>query len=218
MKVILKFREILLQQLRSSDYVLLNPMLSFTEQTKCIDILYQEEDMKVLIRRIKQSADLNSITLASSFKSSKAVLKLKDNAELIINFVHKFAYQSLVYLDEKEVMSKRVKEQNGIYIPRIEHIFEHRILKSFLELKGIGKTAFQYFSELHILVQEDMLEYFNMKYGTSFSSMYQLTDFDEMQRIQMIKHLKSTPHNRFIKKVNVRWHSFLGSMRQARII
>ncbi|MFT5169303.1 MAG: hypothetical protein ACI8P3_004552, partial [Saprospiraceae bacterium] len=132
--------------------------------------------------------------------------------------VHKFTYKSLIYLDEKEVMAKRVKELDCFYIPRVEHLFEHWILKSFLELKGIGRPAFQYFNEFHILVQEDLLDYFNMKYGTSFSNIYQLTDFDETQRAQMIKNLNNAPTNNFLKKVNIRWHNFLGVMRQARII
>jgi len=217
MKVISKFHEALLHHLNTSDYVLLDP-IPLKEQAKRVDILFEEKNIKSLIDQLTQSSDLNSITLASSFKSSKAVLKFKDNAEMIITFVHKFAHRSLVYLDESELMLKRVKEQDGIYIPCIEHLFEHRILKSFLELKGIGRATFQYFNELHILVQEDLLEYFNMKYGTSFSSMYQLTDFDEMQRTQMLKQLNSIPSNRFIKKVNVRWHNFLGTIRQARII
>ena len=115
-------------------------------------------------------------------------------------------------------MSCKVKNTDEVYIPCVEHIFERGILKNFLEGKGIGRSAFQYFSEFHILVQEDLLDYFNMKYGTSFSNIYQLTDFDENQRSHMIKKLKTVSTNRFIKKVNYRWHNFLGVMKQARIL
>ena len=215
MKTTSKFQETLLDQLKFSSYVLLNPA---SERSTTFDILFDREDLKPMLDRLNQTSGLASITLASTFKSSKAVLKFKDKAEMVINFVHKFAYKSLIYLDEKEVMAKRVQEYDEFYIPCVEHLFEHWVLKNFLDLKGIGKSAFQYCSEFHILVQEDLLDYFNMKYGTSFSSMYQLTDYDEGQRTQIIKKLKSIPANGFIKKVNVHWHNFLGVMRQARII
>lgn len=215
MKTNSKFRKTLLDHLASTNYVLMD---STCDHSTTFDILFNSEELKPMLDDLNQMPDLGSITIASSFKSSKAVLKFKDNAELIINFVQKFTYKSLIYLDEKEVMARRVKEVDGFYIPCVEHLFEYRILKSFLELKGIGRATFQYFNEFHILVQEDLLDYFNMKYGTSFSNIYQLTDFDDSQRTQMIKKLKNTPNNNFLKKVNVRWHNFLGVMRQARII
>lgn len=216
MKVISKLQEVLFSQLTLSNYVLLNP-IPFKEASTTLDILFRNEELKPLVEHLQQVPDLSSITLASSFKSSKAILKFKDNAELIINFIHQFTYKSLIYLDEEEVQRRKVKDSNSVWIPCVEHIFEHLVLKSFLEFKGISRATFEYFSEFHILIQEDLLDYFNVKYGTSFSSMYQLTDFDETQRVEMIKQLKNSPANHFMKKVNVRWHNFLGTIRQARV-
>jgi len=217
MKVISKFHEALLQHLSATKYVLLNP-IPITEHTSNVDVLFKNEELNSFIEHLKQLPDLKNITMSSSFKLSRAILKFKDNSELIINFVHRFVHNSITYLDEMEVMTCRVKNSDEVYIPCVEHIFERGILKNFLEGKGIGRSAFQYFSEFHILVQEDLLDYFNMKYGTSFSNIYQLTDFDESQRNQMVKKLKTIPTNRFIKKVNYRWHNFLGVMKQTRII
>jgi len=217
MKTISKFHEVFLHQLQATDYVLLDP-IPISDQPRKLDILYRSEDLKSLTDQLNQLTDLSNINISSSFQSSKVILKFKDNVDLVVNFIHKFTHRSLMYLDAEEVMSGKVRGSNGINIPCVEHLFEYWILKSFLELKGIGRATFQYFSEFHILVQEDLLDYFNMKYGTSFSNIYQLTDFDEKQRAQMIKNLKSIPTNGFIKKVNVRWHSFLGAMKQARII
>jgi len=217
MKTISTFRETFLHQLQATDYVLLDP-IPIREQPKKLDILYRSEDLKGLMDHLSQLADLSNINISSSFQSSKVVLKFKDNVDLVVHFIHKFTHKSLVYLEAEEVMAGKVRGSNGINIPCVEHLFEYWILKNFLDLKGIGRAAFQYFSEFHILVQEDLLDYFNMKYGTSFSNIYQLTDFDEKQRMQIVKNLKNTPTNGFIKKVNVRWHSFIGAMKQARII
>jgi hypothetical protein len=215
MKTNSNFQETLLDCLASTNYVLLNPA---SIRSTTFDILFNKEELQPMLDSMNEMADLANISVSSSFKSSKVILKFQDDSEMVVNFVYKFTHKSLIYLDEKEVMNKRVKELEGFYIPCVEHLFEHWVLKSFLELKGIGKLAFNYFNEFHILVQEDLLDYFNIKYGTSFSNLYQLTDFDEIQRIQIISKLKNTPSNQFLKKANVRWHNFLGVMRQARII
>lgn len=206
----------LFDRLRSYEYVLLNPT-PLRSNIKELDLLVKKNELKPMVDHLQKMTAVSSFNLVPSFHRSNLVLKFKDQAELMLRFVHKFAYKSLIYLDEEEVLRKKVENQDGQWILNIEHAFEHFILDNFLQFKGISKSAFQHFSEFHILVQEDLLEYFNTKYSTAFSSIYQLTDFDEQQRSQMIKYLKSSPNNQFMKSFNVRWNSFLGSMRQARL-
>ncbi len=217
MKAFNKFRKTLFESLNSSEYVFLSPIPP-ENATNYIEILLQDKELQPIIDHLKQLPDLNSVTLTSSFQCSKVMLKFKDNAEMIINFVHQFAYKSLIYLDEEEVLERKVKDGDSFWIPCVEHIFEHFILKSFLNFQGIGKSVFQYFNEFHILVQEDLLDYFNMKYGTGFSNIYQLTDFNDQQREQIVHYLRQRPTNKLMKKINTQWHSFLGAMKQARVV
>ncbi len=217
MIVQLKNQEILFDHLKSFRYVLLNPISTIESSTE-FDILFHAEEVKLLIEQLKYRPDIINVALVNSFHLSQVLLKFEDNRKMVVNFWHQFTYKSLTYLDEKNVMTKRVKASNGCYIPCVEHLFEYWVLKSFLESKGINKSTFQYFNEFHILVQEDLLDYFNIKHGTSFSSIYQLTDFDDTQRVKILKDLKKISSNQFMKKVNISWHNFLSAMRQARII
>ena len=45
-------------------------------------------------------------------------------------------------------------------VPSIEHLFEYTILKNFLNNQSLTKEEFEYFEDFHVLVKEDLLEYF----------------------------------------------------------
>jgi hypothetical protein len=214
MKTKLEFQNTILEHLQSSSYVLIDPINLDEEQAE-YELLFDKKAMKELLPRLKKITGLSSIRIATNFSNSKAILSFKDNVDLMVNFIHKFAYRSMIYLDEVEVLNRRVKTAEGYYLPCVEHLFEQRVLQSFLQMRGIGKTTFSYFSEFHILVQEDLIDYFNAKYGTSFSSLYQLTDFDNRQREQIVRTLKTLPLNGIFKSVK---HTFLSYIKQARII
>ena len=170
------------------------------------------------MEELQSFVDLSNIQVFTTFRISKALIELKDGTKVVIEFVHKLVHKSLAYLDEEDILNRRVITQDGISVPAIEHLFEYTILKNFLNNQSLTKAEFEYFEDFHVLVKEDLLEYFNMKYGTSFLNFYQLTDYDPKQRQYIVKNLKTAPTNKFLKKVNVRWHYFLGYMKQARII
>ncbi len=214
MKTQLEFQKTILEHLQSSAYVLIDP-ITLAEDRIELNVLFDKKAMQAVLPNLKKLVGLNSIRVASSFSKSKTILSFKDNVEMMVNFIHKFAYRSMIYMDEKEVFKRRVRVEEGYYIPCVEHVFEQRVLQSFLQMEGIGKTAFNYFNEFHILVQEDLIDYFNAKYGTNFSTLYQLTDFDSRQRDQIVKTLKTLPLNGIFKSVK---HTFLSYIKQARII
>ena len=181
-------------------------------------ILLKKEDVKLLSEGLQKYTESNNIQVFSTFRNSKALIELTDQTKVTIEFVHKLVHKSLVYLDEEEVLEKRVMNKGGVNIPAIEHLFEYTILKNFLNNESLSREEFKYFEDFHVLVKEDLLEYFNMKYGTNFSNFYQLTDYNPRQRQIIIKNLNTAPTNKFLKKINVRWHYFMGYMKQARII
>ena len=215
------FHEYLLNLLNQREYVLLNILPRDISESKGdleYQILLKKEDVKLLSEGLQKYTESNNIQVFSTFRNSKALIELTDQTKVTIEFVHKLVHKSLVYLDEEEVLEKRVMNKGGVNIPAIEHLFEYTILKNFLNNESLSREEFKYFEDFHVLVKEDLLEYFNMKYGTNFSNFYQLTDYNPRQRQIIIKNLNTAPTNKFLKKINVRWHYFMGYMKQARII
>lgn len=215
------FHEFFKNLLTEKVYALLSVMpenLINSSDELVYQILLRKEDLEEIVKKIQQYGELANIQVFTTFRVSKAFLELKDNSKIHIEFVHKLVHKSLVYFDEEELLKRRELKPNGWTIPVIEHSFEYTILKNFLNNKSLTKQEFEYFEDFHVLVKEDLLEYFNMKYGTTFSSLYQLTDYDPIQRQRIVKNLETAPTNGFLKKINVRWHYFMGYMKQARII
>ncbi len=221
MNVRKNFHEYFISLLKQKVYVLLNILpedIASSKRDLVYQILLRKEDLGTIVEDLQKYAELSNIQVFTTFRVSKAFLEFPNNLKVEIEFVHKLVHKSLAYLDEEELLGRRVIAENGLSIPSIEHIFEYTILKNFLTNQSLTKEEFEYFEDFHVLVKEDLLEYFNMKYGTNFSNFYQLTDYDSAQRQNIVKNLKTAPTNRFLRKVNVRWHYFLGYMKQARII
>ena len=215
------FHEYFVNLLKQRVYVLLSILpedISNQKDELAYQILIGKEDFSKIVEELQSFAELSNIQVFTTFRISKALIELKDSTKVAIEFVHKLVHKSLVYFDEEDLLSRRVIVENGMSVPAIEHLFEYTILKNFLNNQSLTKAEFEYFEDFHVLVKEDLLEYFNMKYGTSFINFYQLTDYDPKQRQLIVKNLETAPTNKFMKKINVRWHYFLGYMKQARII
>jgi hypothetical protein len=215
------FHEYLINLLKQKVYVLLNILpkdISNPKATLVYQVLLKKEDLGGIVEGLQKYAELANIQVFTTFRISKALIEFKDNTKVVIEFVHKLVHKSLAYLDEENILKHRVRRDNGLNIPSLEDLFEYTILKNFLNNQSLTKEEFEYFEDFHVLVKEDLLEYFNMKYGTTFSNFYQLTDYNPKQRQNIVKNLKTAPTNGFLKKVNVRWHYFMGYMKQARII
>ena len=191
------FHEYLINLLKEKVYVLLNILPGEITNSKndfAYQILLKKEDLGEIIKELQNYTDLSNIQVFTTFRISNAIIELKDNTRVAIEFVHKLVHKSLAYLDEEDLLEHSVMNDQRMSIPSIEHLFEYTILKNFLNNQSLTRKEFEYFEDFHVLVKEDLLEYFNMKYGTTFSNFYHL------------------------KKINVRWHYFMGYMKQARII
>ena len=221
MIVLNNFHEYFINLLRQRVYALLNILPKDIANIKG-DLVYQtlirKEDLEKVVEGLQKYSELANIQVFTTFRISKAILEFKDSTSVVIEFVHKLVHKSLAYLDEEDILARRVIRDNGLSVPSIEDLFEYTILKNFLSNQSLTKEEFEYFEDFHILIKEDLLEYFNMKYGTTFSNFYQLTDYDPKQRQHIVKNLDSAPTNKFMKKINVRWHYFMGYMKQAQII
>ena len=215
------FTKKLFEQLRDFKYVLFNYDLHLTRKEKedvALEFLLDKNDVTPLLNQLKQIDSVHHIKLSSNFRFSKVVIRFKNETSLRMVFIHKLMHKTLTYMNEFEVLNKRVLTSEGVFVPCIEHQFEEIVLHAYLNNTGIKDKHYRYFNDFHVLVQEDLLEFLNYKYGTNFSSLFSLTDFRKVEREKMEERLKTFPFNRFMRKVNVRWHNFVGVMRQARMI
>jgi hypothetical protein len=216
-----RFTTLLFEQLNNYKYVLFNYDLLLSGKEKedvALEFLIQQSDLNPLLNQMKQDEEVLHIKLSSNIRFSIASINFKDQTSLRLLFIHKLMYKTLSYLDANEVLEKRALTSEGCFIPCLEHQFEHSVLHAFLNNQGMRDKHLRYFNEFDVLIQEDLLEFFNEKYNTQFPSLFSLTDFDAAERARIVSRLKVLPFNRFLRKVNVRWHNFVGVMKQARMI
>ena len=170
------FHEYLINLLKEKVYVLLNILPGEITNSKndfAYQILLKKEDLGEIIKELQNYTDLSNIQVFTTFRISNAIIELKDNTRVAIEFVHKLVHKSLAYLDEEDLLEHSVMNDQRMSIPSIEHLFEYTILKNFLNNQSLTRKEFEYFEDFHVLVKEDLLEYFNMKYGTTFSNFYE---------------------------------------------
>lgn len=216
-----RFTNELFESLTNYKYVLFNYDLLFKRRDRddvAHEFLLDQKEVTPLLNTLKQNEEVLHIKLSSNFRFSKAVIQFKDQTSLRILFIHTLMYKTLTYMDATEVLEKRALTSEGCFVPCLEHQFEDSVLHAFLNNSGLKDKHYKYFNDFHVLIQEDLLEFFNSKYNTSFPSLFSLTDFSASERVLMVERLKTFPFNRFMKKINVRWHNFVGVMRQARMI
>ncbi len=215
------FTDQLFHLLSDFKYLLFNydfPLAHKEKDELTLEFLLDKKEMTTLLNKLKNFDQIQHIKLSSNFRFSKVTIQFTDQQSTRILFIHKLMHKTLMYMDEAEVLDKRVLTSEGYFVPSIEHQFEEAVLHAFLNHNGLKEKHYRYFNDFHVLVQEDLIEFFNKKYGTHFSSLFSLTDYRPAEREKMIDRLKAFPLNRFVKKINVRWHNFMGVMRQARMI
>ncbi len=198
-----------------SDYVLLDYQLCLTEEPS--EFLLAKTGLDALIQELKSYPELSHIRMSSNANFSKIILELKEESPLELVIYHRLVHKSLSYLTAEMLLFKR-RVVEKLQLPALEHLLEFVTLKQFMQDKGMEERHFRYFDEFHILVQEGLLDYFNNKYGTHFSTLFELTNFSETAKQTMLKNLKALPGNRFPQNINIRWSNFVGSLRQARVV
>lgn len=216
-----RFTNKLFELLRNYKYVLFNYEMVFNRKEKedlTFEFLIDNKEVTPLLSQLKEEEEVLHIKLSSNFRFSKATIQFKDQSSLRILFIHKLMFKTLTYMDASDVLDRRALTSQGYYVPCLEHQFEESVLHAFLNNNGLKEKHYDYFNDFHVLLQNDLVEFFNKKYKTNFSSLFSLTDFNSYERTKMEESIKSFPFNRFIRKMNVRWHNFVGVMRQARMI
>ncbi len=213
-----EFNHFLWECLFQEDYVWLNPSSPLDRDDTVPEILISAAVVQSLLYQMRQKLSGSSCRASFRFNRTVAVFDFS-GWTYSIHFVHKMVSHNLFFLNEDEVLKRRVRQSSGRNIPCLEHLLEYSILSNFLNRRGVSEADFLYFKDFHILVQEDLIEYCNDKYGTNFRDIYALTEYDaEIQR-SIVQRLKDLPLNRLGRTMHIRWHNFLGHLRrEARMI
>ena len=213
-----EFTQFLWESLKESSYVWLNPAACLVNDDVVPEILIASKSVQNLLTRMRQTPNIGACRASFRFQNTFAVFSFGE-WDYAINFVHHMVSKNLYFIESEQVLEKRVKNNRGVYIPCIEHLMEYTVLKSFLNRKGIQDKEYQFFKDFHILVQEDLVEFFNDKYATSFGRIYDFTSYNAKAKQAIIARLKGMPLNRLTKVMNIRWHNFIGRVRkEARMI
>ena len=213
-----EFTQFLWESLQEQEYVWLNPGQNPLKEDTVPDILIPANKVRQLLQKMRHFPGIQNCHAAFRFHRTMAVFAA-DQWTYSINFLHKMVSKNLFFLEAENVLTRRVQQENGVYISCVEHLLEYSLLNAFLNRKGIAEEEYRFFKEFHILVQEDLVEFFNEKYQTDFKDLYALTVYRSDAKDAIIQRLKEMPLNRLTKIMHIRWYNFLGNLRrEAKII
>ena len=181
-----------------------------------IPLLMSIDDFNDFVDILKSNESIEHFKISSKYDRSSLNISLKCGAQFNVLAKHSFKFDKLTYLEAEEVYNYAVTTPSGITIPSAEHRFEYAIINSFLNNKSLDEKHFHYFEGFHVLMQEDLVDYFNNKYKTSFHSLYSLLLFNDLDRLAIFDFIKTLPSNRFIKQINIRWNRLKGNFKQAK--
>jgi len=192
----------LINTLEHFDYTLLSPSIN-SQELPVIKVAIRSKERKFFLDTLAENIDFQIVQ--SKLDSTILTADLGTNQFLTIEVYHFFHVDRLTYLDAKEVMANRKLWDNGLYIPTLEHLLEFSILNSFLNEEGLNDSVIKQFEDLHIFLQEGLLDYINTKYDTYFNSLYDLVDYKETIDNHFRKQLKQFPANKFANRMKLGW-------------
>ncbi len=192
----------LIDSLKHFDYTLLTPSIN-SHELPVIKIAIRSKERNKFLEALAENVDFQIVQ--SKLDSTILTTNLSVDSFITIEIYHFFHVDRLTYLDAKEVMANRKSWDNGLYIPKLEHLLEFSILNSFLNEEGLDDKIIKQFEDLHILLQEGLLDDFNAKYDTYFNSFYDLIDYKETIANHFRKQLKQFPANKFANRMKLGW-------------
>ncbi len=175
------------------NYVWLNPM-GYSHPI----IYLPKEQVKSAIQNLEMNQDI----VLKKTKGLGTVLRIKIQEEsYIVRFVHHLQTQGLVILPAKTLLERSHRNKYGIKVPGEINLLEYHMLRDFLHGHGLKRTTFLHFKDLHPLTETDIIDAINEKYGTSYSLIKEMCNFDKETQEKMINALEAMPYNRYFKKL-----------------
>ncbi len=188
--------------LDSFDYTLLTPGIT-SQFLPVIKLAIRSKEREIFQQQLAEKLDFQVIQ--SKLDTTILTANLAEDEFITIELYHFFHEDRLTYLDIEEVLANRKQSEKGLFIPKLEHLLEFSVLNSFFHEEGLSDHIIKRFEDLHIFLQEGLLDYFNTKYDTYFNSLYDLSDYKEMIDNHFHKQLKQFPVNKFSNRVKLGW-------------
>jgi len=191
----------LITTLENFDYTLLTPGIS-SQEFSIIKLSIPSKQRENFLQSLAENTDFQVIQ--SKLDTTILTTELGADQLVTLEIYHYFHSDRLIYLNPKEVYNNR-QLWDGVYIPKLEHLLEFSILNSFLNEEGLSRQIIKQFEDLHIFLQEGLLDYFNTKYDTFFTNLHELADYKETMENHFRKQLKQLPANKFSNRVKLGW-------------
>lgn len=184
------------------DYTLFTPGIT-NRFTPVIKLAIRSKEREIFQQKLAEKLDFQVIQ--SKLDRTILTVDLGKSEFLTIELYHFFHEDRLTYLNIEDVFANKKLSEKGLFIPKLEHLLEFSILNSFFQEEGINDAIINHFEDLHIFLQEGLLDYFNTKYDTYFNSLYDLSDYKEVMGNHFRKQLKQFPVNKFANRVKLGW-------------
>lgn len=184
------------------DYTLLTPGIT-SHFLPVIKLAIRSKEREVFQQKLAEKVDFQIVQ--SKLDTTILTVDLETDQFLTIELYHFFHEDRLIYLNIEEVLANKKQSEKGLFIPKLEHLLEFSILNSFFHEEGLSDEIIKRFEDLHIFLQEGLLESFNAKYDTYFNSLYDLSDYKETMGNHFHKQLKQFPVNKFANRVKLGW-------------
>jgi len=202
--------------LRTSPHVIFEHfLLNQPKAEQVIHVLWQQEEDAVFTK-LRSFSELQGMVISKKKEGTLLNISFKNGNSCQLYFMTVLLHEGKTFLNTTEIIKQKQSTTKGICIPNIEHLFEFGVLHHFLNNEGLDKQYQNHFEGFHYFVKEGLLEFFNDKYNTTFTSMEKLEEFDQKEKSAMMEFIDRLPANQFLNKMNVRWNNFLGYLRQAK--
>ena len=190
-------------------------LLDQPKAEQVIHVLWQQEE-EAIFTKLRSFSELQGMVISKKKEGTLLSVSFKNGNSCQLYFMTVLLHEGKSFLDANEILNEKQSSTKGVSIPNIEHLFEFGILHHFLNDEGLDEQYQNHFEGFHYFVQEGLLDFFNGKYNTSFTSMEKLEEFDLKEKSAMIDFINHLPANQFLHKMNVRWRNLLGYIRQAK--
>ena len=190
-------------------------LLNQPKAEQIIHVLWQQEEDSVFTK-LRSFSELQGMVISKKEEGTLLTISFKNGNSCQLYFMTVLLHEGKTFLNANAILKEKQSTTKGVCIPNIEHLFEFGILHHFLNDEGLDEKYQNHFEGFHYFVKEGLLDFFNGKYNTSFTSMEKLEEFNPKEKSNMMEYINHLPANQFLNKMNVRWHNLLGYLRQAK--
>ncbi|MBI1224936.1 MAG: hypothetical protein GC192_06830 [Bacteroidetes bacterium] len=189
--------------LASVEYVWLKAVFPKPEETpeqSDIDLLVHEADWPSLLFFISKQACVTHCEATRKNDATYLRLQFQDGSKLKLDLLSALVRKQFSYLPNHYLLAN-LQRNGGIvtYTPQV--LLEHVLFFNFLNHAGLPPKYVQYFGAMSIAEQKKLVNFINVKYGTSFADFQGMSIFKKTEKARFLTYLRSQPENRLIARI-----------------